>query len=288
MPFFKGLPNEYIIRYSSGKVSKKGHGISFFYLSYNTNIVVIPTNTQDSNFIFNEVTGNSQNITIQGQITYKVSDPEKLNTVLDYTIDPKTKVPLSKDSEKLTQRLINVMHIKVKEQLKNMTLEEALKKGDTMANEILPQIKDEPILHTMGIECLSLFILSVKPTPEMAKAFEAEYREQLQKKADEAIYARRAAAVEQERKIKENELNTQITIEKQKKNLIQLQAENRIKEAETWSKSEEIRLKPYIKMNSAHLLALSMKALSERTKTIGNLNITSELLSSILDNLPKE
>ncbi len=288
MPFFKGLPNEFVIRYSSGKIRRKGYGISFFYLSYNTNIVVIPTNTQDANFIFNEVTGNSQNITIQGQMTYKISDPDKLNTVLDYTIDPKTKLPLSKDSEKLNQRIINVIHIKVKEQLKNMTLEEALKKGDTIANEIFPAVKDAEILNAMGIECLSLYILSVRPTPEMAKAFEAEYRELLQKKADESVYARRAAAVEQERKIKENELNTQIKIEEQKKNLILLQAENRIKEAETWAKSEEIRLKPYTKMDSAHLLALSMKALSERTETIGNLNITSELLSSILDNLPKE
>ena len=47
----------------------------------------------------------------------------------------------------------------------------------------------------------------------MGKALEAEYREGLQQRADQAIYARRAAAVEQERRIKENELNTQVLLE---------------------------------------------------------------------------
>ena len=43
---------------------------------------------------------------------------------------------------------------------------------------------------------------AVTPIPEIAKALEAEYREILQKKADEAIYSRAACAVEQERIIK--------------------------------------------------------------------------------------
>jgi len=40
----------------------------------------------------------------------------------------------------------------------------------------------------------------------MAKALEAEAREALNRGADEAVYVRRNAAIEQERKIKENEL----------------------------------------------------------------------------------
>lgn len=288
MAFFKGLPNEYIIKYSFGKIKKKGVASSFFYFKYNTNIVVIPLNTLDSNFIFKEITSDSQSVSIQGQITYKIVDPDKINSVLDYTIDAKSKLYISKDYEKLSQRLINIVQLKVKEKLKNLRLEEAIKNADTIARDILPQINKEELLQKMGIECLSLFILSVKPTPEMAKAFEAEYRESLQKKADEAIYARRAAAVEQERKIKENELYTQIKIEEQKTKLINLEAENTLKQAEYKAKAEEIRLKPYTDIKSSHLLALSMMELAEKTSHIENLHITPEMLSSILNNLPKE
>ena len=70
--------------------------------------------------------------------------------------------------------------------------------------------------------------MAAKPTPEVGQALEAEYRETLLRKADEAIYARRAAAVQEERKIKENELSREIALEEQKKKLIDLQGENQI------------------------------------------------------------
>src|SRR6185312_7056980 len=51
------------------------------------------------------------------------------------------------------------------------------------------------------------------PAPETARALEAEARETLQRQADEAIYARRNASVEQERRIKESELETEIAVQ---------------------------------------------------------------------------
>ena len=51
----------------------------------------------------------------------------------------------------------------------------------------------------------------------MERALETETREKLQQEADQAIYLRRNFAVEQERKIKESELNTEIAVEEKKK-----------------------------------------------------------------------
>jgi hypothetical protein len=48
-----------------------------------------------------------------------------------------------------------------------------------------------------------------------------------------AISAHRVVAVEEERKIKENELNTEITLEEQRRRLIDLQGENAFREAES-------------------------------------------------------
>ena len=56
-------------------------------------------------------------------------------------------------------------------------------------------------------------ILAVRAVPEMTRALETSTREKLQQEADQAIYERRNFAVEQERKIKESELNTEIAIE---------------------------------------------------------------------------
>jgi len=69
----------------------------------------------------------------------------------------------------------------------------------------------------LGLELISLFVLSVKSTPEMFKAMQADAREKLLLKADEAVFARRNTAIELERSIKENELNTErVVAEKQR------------------------------------------------------------------------
>jgi hypothetical protein len=82
------------------------------------------------------------------------------------------------------------------------------------------------------LEVLGLSVLAIKPTPETARALEAETRERLMKEADEAIYARRNAAVQQERGIKENELNTEIAVENKKRQIreAQMDAERAVQE----------------------------------------------------------
>ena len=74
--------------------------------------------------------------------------------------------------------------------------------------------------------------LAIKPTPETARALEAQTRENLFGEADEAVYSRRNAAVEQERAIKENELNTEIAVENKKRQIreTQMDAERAVQE----------------------------------------------------------
>ena len=61
---------------------------------------------------------------------------------------------------------------------------------------------------------------------------EAKVREQFLLEADEAIYTRRNAAVEQERSIKENELNTEIAVEQKKRQIreTKLEADRAVQE----------------------------------------------------------
>ena len=59
----------------------------------------------------------------------------------------------------------------------------------------------------------------------MARALEAQTRESLQKEADQAVYERRNFAVEQERIIKESELNTEIAVEEKQKQIVEKKME---------------------------------------------------------------
>jgi len=168
-------------------------------------------------------------------------------------------------------------------ELRQLSLEDALRSSTRLAETVLTRIQQEPALRAMGIECISLFFTSIKATPEMTKALEAEYREALQKRADQAIYSRRADAVEQERKIKQNELSTQVDLEQRRQQLVDLEGENARKQAEFAAEALRIQLGPYQTLDAHLLLALAFRDFAANSHKIGNLTITSEILERLLN-----
>lgn len=291
--FFKGQPTEYVIKYVSGRVRGEGQGLAFYYLQHNTQIVTVPTTTVDGNFIFNEITNNFQAVTIQGQFTYRIIDPRHTASLLNFSIEPRTRQYLSQDPEKLQQRIANIIQMETRGEIQTRTLEETLRDSQNIAAVVMAKILEAQLLQELGVQLLSIFFVSAKPTPEVAKALEAQYRETLLRQADEAISARRAAAVEEERKIKENELNTEITLEERRRQLIDLEGTNAQqeaefrgqaleKEAEYRARAQQMELGVYKEFAPPAILALAMKALGDNAGRIGNLNITPEILSELL------
>ena len=291
--YFKGLPTEYVIKYSGGALAKEGPGLAFYYLKHNTQVMTVPTSSMDSNFVFNEVTNNFQSVTIQGQFTYRIHDPKKASALLNFTLDPASRSYVSNDPDRLPQRITNVIQTATRSELESRSLEEVLARFEAIAAAAGNRIKEARLLESLGVELLSVFFTSAQPTPEVARALEAEYRESLLRKADEAVSARRAAAVEEERKIKENELNTEISLEEKRKKLITLAGENarleaenkgaaREIEAKSNAKARELELGVYKALEPKMLTALAMNELGQRAAKIGNLTITTELLASLL------
>ena len=292
--FFKAQPPEFIIKYSRGRVVRSGAGIAFYYLEFNTQIVAVQTSSQDASFVFNETTRNFQAVTLQGQFTYRIADPQKAAAVLNFTIDPRKRVYVSNDPERLPQRLTNIVQRDTRGEIQDRTLEDTLRQYQAIAPAVLKRVREGGSLDSLGVELLNLYFVSAQPTPEVAKALEAQYRETLLRQADEAIYARRAAAVDEERKIKENELNSQISLEQQREQLIELQGKNAEqeadhrgkamqKEAEYRAKATEIQLAAYHEQDARTVLAIGLRELGANADKIGHLTITSEILATLLN-----
>ncbi|MEO3999858.1 hypothetical protein [Mesorhizobium sp. CAU 1732] len=89
---------------------------------------------------------------------------------------------------------------------------------------------------------------------------QTEYRESLQREADEAIYARRAHAVEKERQIKQSELAAEIELAERRKELVDTEAHNKLKLAEASVKSQEMELAIYEAVPPTTVAALALKA----------------------------
>ena len=320
----------YVLHFNNGNIKREGRGLSFFYFAPNSSIAAIPMGSNDLPFIFNESTNDYQTVNIQGQISYKISNPKTLADVLDFTVNDNGQYKKN-DIEKLNQRIINEAQTATSSFIHGIKLKDAIRSAKSIEDRILEGLKSSEAIAMLGIDILGANILGIQSTPEMARALETETREKLQQEADQAIYERRNFAVEQERKIKETELNTEIAVEEkqkqiaekkmesevqkadndrklremklaadiavenQRKLLIEQKTANDKKEAETQGYVIETTLKPYKGIDWKTLTALNnnpdpkfnislaFRELAENAGKIGNLNISPDLLDSLLN-----
>jgi hypothetical protein len=175
------------------------------------------------------------------------------------------------------------------------------------------RLKASPEVVQLGVEILNLAVLSLKPTPEMAKALEAEAREALNGNADEAVYTRRNAAIEQERRLKENELRTELLVqakqrelheremeaeiapEKQRAALTDQKTENERKEADGRAYSLQAVIAPVRGLDwrmlmmlnpqvgdARNTIAMAFQELAANAQKIGEVNVTPDLLRTLI------
>ncbi|MCX7710720.1 MAG: SPFH domain-containing protein [Clostridia bacterium] len=259
--FIKFQPSEYVLKYRNGKIVKEGAGISFYYYAPATSIVVVPLGSIDAPFIFEEVTSDFQTVTVQGQITFRIVDQKKIAGLLNYTLDMKGKGYASDDPQKLPQRVINTVRVLTKKTLEGLQLKDAIKSSEILAQGILNEIRQNEEINLLGIEIFGLSILAILPNKETARALEAQAREQILKKADEAIYERRNASIEQERRVKENEFNTEIAVENKKKQVreTQLEAERAVQQKKNKLKEEQMNFETTLEEKKKDLIELTVQ-----------------------------
>jgi SPFH domain / Band 7 family len=257
--FIKVQPTTHLLQYRSGKIERSGAGLAFFYFAPTTSLVAVPIASTDAPFIFHEVTGDFQEVSIQGQVTYRIADPERLSQLLNFTLDQTGRNYVSDDPQKLSQRVINVTKVLTRAELQTLPLRDALRASDALVSSILNGLRRSEEISSLGLEVLGLSVLAIMPTPETARALEAEAREKLLLQADEAIYARRNSAVEQERAIKENELNTEIAVENKKRQIreAQMEAERVVQEKQHELKEADMLAKISLEEKNKDLVALA-------------------------------
>jgi hypothetical protein len=261
LQFIKADPTVYLLQYQKGKVIRQGTGQSFFYFAPMTSLVAVPVASTDIPFIFKEVTADYQDITIQGQVVFRVADPVRLSQMLNFTLDAANQKYVSEDPVKFPQRIINQVQVLIRDELQYLSLREVLKSTDALVKKVKETLTASGILKSLGIEVLDFSILAIKPTPETGRALEAGIREQLLKEADEAIYDRRNAAIEQERAIRENELNTEIAVENKQRQIreTQMDAERAVQEKERLLREEAMAGKISLEQKNKELVQLTVE-----------------------------
>lgn len=305
---YKFQPNEYVLVMKNGKVVKQGVGLSFFCNTLNTGMSVVPTVSFDTFFAFDDVlTSDFQRINIQGDISYIICDYEKVAGMIDFSYTSESGYEGKKVEAKqvMGKRITNLAKTSVSKFVNARDVKAVIHAQEELAAFLSEEMTSNEAIKELGLEVVTVSILAVSPSLETQKALESATREQILQQQDNAIYKRRNAAIEQERIVKENELNTEIIVAEKEHENKMLRQKNALEEVELESKlrKEQADAKAYANevvlkalesvdkevlfaillsgTDSKTLIAKAFNSLAENTDKIGNLNISPDLLETL-------
>ncbi|QNP41615.1 SPFH domain-containing protein [Lysobacter solisilvae (ex Woo and Kim 2020)] len=258
--YVKASPSTYVIQYRNGQPVREGTGLAFFYFAPNASLVSVPLESVDVPFMFNEVSSDFQQVTVQGQVTYRVTEPKTLASLMNFTLKPNGEY-VSEDPTKVPQRVVNAVQVQLRSVLQGQTLQDLLRASERLVQTVRDGLRQPEGLSSLGLELVNLAVLAVRPNPETSRALEATVREQILKQADDATYLRRNSAIEQERAIKENELNTEIAVETKKRQIreTQLEAERAAQQKRQEIQNEDMAGRIALEDKNKALTALRME-----------------------------
>ena len=103
--YFKADSTTYVLKSSNGKVRQQGKGLSFFYNTATTSIAAIPMSVQEAPFIFRLQTSDFQEVAVQGQIAYRIVEPEIIAEMVNFNVK-ENGAYVSEDPMKLNDRVV--------------------------------------------------------------------------------------------------------------------------------------------------------------------------------------
>lgn len=288
--FFRHLRSEsnmHIRRFRNGKLVKSGKGLAFWFLPMGTSIAELPTDDRELQFIFSGRSRDFQEATIQGELLYRVTDPDCLAERVDFSIDLSSGLHRNQPLEQLSSLFTNTVQKHATRYMATKDIRQAIVDGpEQILKAIEHGFANERVFAEMGLEIVSLGINEISPVAELEKALQTPTRESIQQNADEATFQRRALAVEKERAIAENELQNQIELAAREENLIAQQGKNERRRVEEEAVAQETSVKAQIsreRMQSEAVAAqatLEAQSKSERQRILSQSDNESQRLAA--------
>jgi len=319
VPFARHLradTNMYIQHLRSGAVTHEGAGIAFWFRPRTAALSQVPLDDREQALLFHARTSDFQDITVQATVIYRVVDPALATTRIDFGVDPETGVWNGAPLERLGGLLTELAQQPAVQSLAQMTMLDALAVGVAPVREdIAVALATDARLSERGLAVTDVRVVAIRADAELERALETETRELVQQDADRATYERRALAVERERVIAENELETQIELARREEELVAQLGQNERKRSteqaaaeaiatdaqaarhrvlaeteadttrvlgEAQAEAETARYGAYEDVDTAVILGLALQELARNLPSIDSLTITPDLLTPIL------
>ncbi|MCA9186180.1 MAG: hypothetical protein KDA99_11195, partial [Planctomycetales bacterium] len=148
--YIKVPPTIHVMQFKGGSVVREGAGLSFFYFAPASTLVHVPLSSSGVPFVFNEVTADFQDATIQGELTYRITQPAVLASLLDFSVDAAGRYRTD-DPGKLNDRLIHATQILTRGFTQKKNLKELLASSDDLVSTVLAGVKSATAVTMLGL-----------------------------------------------------------------------------------------------------------------------------------------
>jgi regulator of protease activity HflC (stomatin/prohibitin superfamily) len=286
-------PNQYVLHYRNGELARRGAGLAYWFNPLTASIAQVPTEDVETTFLLKERSADFQEVVVQCTITYRVADPERAAGRVNFGLETGNGVWAEEPLERLASLWSQRAQQPVRAYLIGVSLVEAVQRGaEVISLAVDAALRADPAIAGLGLELVSVQVVRVAPTAELEKALQTPTRETVQQRADEAIFQRRALAVEKERAIKENEVATEIELARRQEVLVRQQGTNRLLEVEQQVEAKRRLAEADAEAEAAHLnvwqgapphviLGLAAQQLAEKVEGIEQLNFSPDLVVAL-------
>ena len=315
----RSAPTAHIRHLRRGKVVHDGPGLSFWFRPLTAALSEVPLDDRELPLLFHARTADFQDITVQATVTFRIVDPTLAAQRIDFAVDPDTGRWRAAPLEQVAGLLTESAQQHGLDLLARTTLRSALVDGMSAVRERMGTgLAADARLAETGIAVIGVRVVAIRPEPEVERALQTPTREQVQQDADKATFERRALAVERERAIGENELQTQIELARREEQLVAQQGANARRQAEEAAAADGIaveaqarrdiqladaraqaaravgeadaaaeaaRVAAYRDLRDATLLGLAVKELAANLPKIDTLVLSPDLLAPVLARL---
>ena len=303
----RGTPTGHILHLRAGKLIHDGTGLSFWFRPLSAVLSEVPVDDRELPLLIHARTADFQNVTVQATVAFRITDPTIAASRLDFSIDPDGGTWRANPLEAIGALLTELAQQHTLDLLAALPLLEALNATAAVRDRVQTGLDTDPRLRDTGLAIVGVRVVAVRPEPEVERALQTPTREGVQQDADKAMFERRAIAVERERAISENELQSQIELAIREEQLVTQRGQNERRRAEetaaagtieTTAKAERERtlaasradatrlvgladadaetakLLAYRDLDTQTLVALALRELAGQLPQIGTLNLT--------------
>jgi regulator of protease activity HflC (stomatin/prohibitin superfamily) len=229
----RGTATMHVEHLRNGRARHGGTGASFWFRALSAVLSEVPVDDRELPLLFHARTADFQDVTVQATVTYRVIDPETAARRIDFSIDPDTGAWRGSPLDYVAGMLTETAQQYALDVVAAADLTDTLAAGIGAVRQAIESgLASDSRLEETGIAVIGARVVAVRPEPEVEKSLRTPTRERMQQESDKATFERRALAVERERAIGENEMQTRIELARREQELVAQRGANARREAE--------------------------------------------------------